>query len=175
MSVFYASRRALASAALVFAAAPLFALSPSARNEVRMVFSEATHRVVMYGGSTPLDRGTKTAYQLADTWERTGLRWVQRFPAHNPGRRAAHVMIYDSARGRVVLFGGFAGTTNFDDTWVYQNNDWRQLDTPTKPSARFLAGAAYDSVRDRLVLFGGSQYSADGKTTAGAPDTAELG
>ena len=93
--------RFLVSAALVLSAAPLFALNPSARYEARMVYSPALHRTVLYGGSSPVDRGTKLAYEFSDTWERTLTQWVQRFPAHNPGPRAAHVMVYDPTQSRV--------------------------------------------------------------------------
>src|SRR5204863_10137016 len=98
MSVQSLKSRLLVSAALVLSAAPLFALNPSARSETRMVFSPALHRTVLYGGSAGVDHGTKLSYELADTWERTASAWVQRFPAHNPGPRTAHVMVYDSTR-----------------------------------------------------------------------------
>ncbi len=139
-----------------------------------MVYSADLHRIVLFGGSTPIDRGTSLAYELNDTWEKTSARWIQRFPAHDPGRRAAHVMSYDPVRARVVLFGGRVGTTNLNDTWIYKNGDWTKLEPATAPPGRFLAGAAYDSTRDRLVLFGGSQYSADGKTVTGIYDTWEF-
>src|SRR5947207_6703525 len=121
MSVQSPKRHLLVAVALVLSAAPLFALNPSARSEVRMVYSPALHRTVLYGGSSPIDRGTKLAYELSDTWERTTSLWVQRFPAHNPGPRAAHVMVYDPRGSRVLLFGGRTGTTVFGDLWPYQN------------------------------------------------------
>ena len=99
-----------------------------------MVYSPAIHRTVLYGGSSPVDRGTAKSYELGDTWERTGSVWLQKYPAHDPGKRGAHVMVYDSDNGRVLLFGGHAGTTAFNDTWAYQNGDWTQINTPTSPS-----------------------------------------
>src|SRR5689334_24782233 len=106
MSVQQLKLRILVPLALALSAAPLFALNPGARSEARMVFSPATHSIVLYGGSTGLDRGTNLIYELDDTWERIGSQWVQKFPAHNPGKRGAYVMDYDSKRGRVLLFGG---------------------------------------------------------------------
>src|SRR5258705_254806 len=111
MSVQSLKSRFLVSATLVLSAAPLFALNPSARSEARMVYSPAIHRTVLYGGSSPIDRGTKLAYEFSDTWERTITQWVQRFPAHNPGPRAAQVMVYDPTQSRVLLFGGRTGTS----------------------------------------------------------------
>jgi len=174
MSVHFPKRRFFVSLALVFSAAPLFALYPSARTEARMVYSASLHRMVLYGGSTPVDAGTKVAYELNDTWEYIGVRWIQRFPANNPGRRSAHVMVYDSNRNRVLLFGGRAGTAAFNDTWVYENNDWKKIVTPNAPPARFLAGATFDPIRDRFIIFGGNEFSADLKTTPALFDTWEF-
>ena len=174
MSVHQLKRRFLVSFALVLSAAPLFALNPAARSEARMVFSPATHSILLFGGSTGLDRGTKLIYELDDTWERVGTQWIQRFPNHNPGKRGAYVMVYDSSRSRILLFGGHVGTTNLDDTWSWENGDWVRIETPHSPPPRFLAGGAYDSVRNRLVVFGGNQYSADGKTINPIYDTWEF-
>src|SRR5207244_1691557 len=113
-------------------------------------------RVVLFGGSTSVDHGTGLAYELGDTWERTASRWIQLFPAHNPGKRASHVMVYDSNRSHIVLFSGRSGATQLNDTWVFENNDWKELNTPNAPPGRFLAGAAFDPVRDRMVVFGGN-------------------
>jgi hypothetical protein len=165
MSVQSLKSRFLVATALVLSAAPLFALNPSARSEARMVYSPALHRTVLYGGSSPVDRGTKLAYELSDTWERTITQWVQRFPAHNPGPRAAQVMVYDPTQSRILLFGGRTGTSFFNDLWSYQNDDWTKINTATTPGARFLAGGAFDTVRNRLVVFGGYQYTPDPKSS----------
>jgi hypothetical protein len=174
MSVQQLKRRFLVSFALVLSATPLFALNPAARSESRMVFSPALHRIVLYGGSTNIDRGTAQVYELDDTWERVGTQWVQRFPAHNPGKRSAHVMVYDSGRGRILLFAGRTGNTILNDTWSYENGDWLPIPTATVPTPRYLAGGAFDSARNRFVVFGGNQISADGKTVNGVYDTWEF-
>jgi hypothetical protein len=174
MSVHPLKRRFLVSAALFLAAAPVFALNPSARTEARMVYDTAAHRMVLFGGVTSVDRGTKQAYDLGDTWERLGNRWIQRFPAHSPVKRAAHIMVYDTIRNHVVLFGGRSGTSALNDTWIYEGDDWKQIATPNSPTPRFLHGGAYDSSRDRLVVFGGSEISADGKTVSPVYDTWEF-
>ena len=167
-------RSLLLSIVSLFAAPALFAGYPSARLETRMVFSPALHRTVLYGGITTTDRGTKQAYDLSDTWEWYGSRWAQRFPAHNPGPRSGHVMVYDANRQRIVLFGGRHGFADFSDTWVYLNDDWTQLDTPNKPGIRVISGAAFDPIRDRIVLYGGTQQSSDGKTSTPLYDTWEF-
>ena len=139
-----------------------------------MVYDAKTSHMILFGGVTALDSGTSKAYYLADTWEWTGFRWIQRYPAQSPNPRAGHAMVYDSTRDRIVLFGGRGPNSDTNDTWAYSNDEWAQIDTPNAPSARILPGAAYDSVRDRIVLYGGSSVSADGKTVAPLHDTWEF-
>src|ERR1043166_804092 len=141
--------------AFLAGATSVFASTPSGRYESEMVFDPAIHRAVLFGGLTAVDSGTKQAYELGDTWEWTGSRWIERFPTHSPSARAAEAMVFDSARNRVVIFGGRQGKLNLNDTWSYDGNDWTQITTATAPSVREMAGAAYDSARDRIVLFGG--------------------
>ncbi|HEV7428034.1 MAG TPA: kelch repeat-containing protein [Thermoanaerobaculia bacterium] len=148
------------------AAGNALAATPSGRYESRMVWDPAIHRAVLFGGLTGIDAATKQQFDLADTWEWTGSRWLQIFPAHSPSSRAAESMVFDSARNRVVIFGGRQAKLNLNDTWSFDGNDWTAIATANAPSVRELAGAAYDSVRDRIVLFGGTHqiYSADGRT-----------
>ena len=77
----------------------------------------------------------------------------------SPSARTGHALAYDSARGRVVLFGGFDSSGNvFSDTWEWDGDAWTDV-TPsganTSPSARNNHALAYDSARGRVVLFGG--------------------
>src|SRR6202007_275550 len=141
------------------------------RFQSRMVWDTALHRAVLFGGSTNIDSGTKTAYELGDTWEWTGIRWLPRALAHNPSARAAESMIFDSTRNRVVIFGGRQGKLNLSDTWSYDGNDWTQLQPANSPPERELGGVACDSVRDRIVLFGGTHqtYTNDGRTLNETP------
>ena len=171
MSVHSLKRSLLFSFLAVLAANGAFAVSPSARYETRMVWDPVIHRAVLFGGLTATDAGTKVPYELGDTWQWTGSRWIETFPAHSPTTRAGYTMIFDSARNRIVIFGGRHQKTNLNDTWSYDGNDWAQLFPPTSPSIRELSAEAYDSARDRIVMFGGylQTYSADGKTLTETP------
>ncbi|MBI5527519.1 MAG: C-type lectin domain-containing protein [Deltaproteobacteria bacterium] len=68
-------------------------------------------------------------------------------------------MAYDSARGRVLLFGGYDGGAFKQDIWEWNGAavQWTER-TPAgaKPSARNWNAMAYDSARGRVLLFGGS-------------------
>lgn len=66
-------------------------------------------------------------------------------------------MVYDSARHRVVLFGGNAapsGAVQFNDTWEWDGTAWI-LASVTGPSARAAASFAFNAGRSRSVLYGG--------------------
>lgn len=64
-------------------------------------------------------------------------------------------MALDTARGRVVLFGGLAGGLPTAGTWEWDGNLWSSRRPMTSPPARWTSVLAYDSVRRRTVLFGG--------------------
>ena len=164
----------LSTLAFLMAAPAVFAANPSARFRSPLEYSGSTHRAVLFGGSTAVDSGTKISYELRDTWEWSGGRWIQRFPAHAPAARSGHDLVYDSIRERLVLFGGHTGKTDLNDTWQYKDNDWSSINVPASPSVRQLAGAAFDPIRDRILLFGGTQLAADAKTNVSLHDTWEF-
>ena len=70
-------------------------------------------------------------------------------------------MVYDSSRNRVVLFGGWDGTSDLNDTWEMtwngSNVTWTQVNSgaSNSPSVRGWHAMVYDSSRNRVVLFGG--------------------
>jgi hypothetical protein len=63
-------------------------------------------------------------------------------------------MAFDSARSRVVLFGGIDATGRVGDTWEYDGVSWQRRAT-TGPSPRAFHAMAFDSTRGVTVLFGG--------------------
>src|SRR5262245_11281982 len=81
--------------------------------------------------------------------------WSER--TDRPSIRRGPVMAYDSARHRLVLFGGYSarlGESRLGDTWEWDGDIWRRVST-TGPSPRAGHAMAYDSARGRVVLFGG--------------------
>lgn len=83
-------------------------------------------------------------------------------PAVGPTIRSMHSLVFDSTRGKVLLFGGYGpkpdGSEYLGDTWEFDGTSWT-LRTTTGPAARQSAAMAFDSVRGRAVLFGGMSYS----------------
>ncbi len=104
--------------------------------------------------------------------------WVQGTTA-GPPARAGHGMVWDSARGRVILFGGLGlvggDYTSFSDLWEYDPGAgvWQEIPLGVRPLPRFSHAMAYDAARARVVLFGGQIDTDDGDPASFLNDTWE--
>src|SRR5205085_1532515 len=137
MSVLTRNRILSFIAAIPLFATSLSAASPSARTQARMFYDRVSTNVILFGGESPNDQGTKQAYPLAETWSWNGVRWTRLMTAHTPPARSAFPLVYDTARNRALIFGGASGAkTELDDTWAFQNGDWTQIVTPATPGQR---------------------------------------
>jgi hypothetical protein len=68
---------------------------------------------------------------------------------------------FDSARARLVVFGGVSNTTGYSgDTWEWDGASWTRT-SRTGPAPRNGAVMAFDSRRGRTVLFGGDVQSGE--------------
>jgi galactose oxidase-like protein len=127
---------------------------PPPRSSAAMAYDASRGQFVLFGGA-----GSDGV--LSDTWERSEFDssgWHAKSPVHRPPARRGHAMVYDTARKRIVLFGG-AGDDLLGDTWEWDGTDWTQRTPATAPSPRTGAAMAYDAGRGRLVLFGGTDGS----------------
>jgi hypothetical protein len=87
-----------------------------------------------------------------------GTEWAQVTAATTPVRTVA-AYGYDSARGRLVRFGGGAVPGEAArETWEFDGQSWR-LASSEGPSRRFIPAMAYDPQRRVTVLFGGLNLS----------------
>jgi hypothetical protein len=86
-------------------------------------------------------------------WSWNGTAWSM-ISANGPGARQGATAAYDSARGRLVVFGGWNNAYNAQ-TWEWDGQVWT-LRSSSGPSPRWIAQLAYDTARGRTVLFGGS-------------------
>jgi hypothetical protein len=73
--------------------------------------------------------------------------------------RVGHVMAFDEARNKLLLFGGIGaegGLPRGDrgSTWTWDGSTWTRVAT-AGPAPRYLASMVYDAARQRVVLFGG--------------------
>ena len=147
--------------------------SPTPREEMAMVYDASLQRVILFGG---YDRDTDTIY--GDTWTFDGSNWVDITPvdpASSPSARYRTQTVYDSARLRTVMYGGFDGTAIQQQTFEFTGNVWSQVTTTTAvaPPNATEAVHGFDPVRRRTALFGGfgttgfssATYEFDGANT----------
>ncbi|MFO1078029.1 MAG: kelch repeat-containing protein [Planctomycetota bacterium] len=85
------------------------------------------------------------------------VNWLQLPTSSAPSQRYWSHLVLDSARSRLVLFGGGNSVTgqNLGDTWTWDGVAWQEAIPASSPSPRYGQGMAYDEVRSRVVLFGG--------------------
>ena len=174
-------KRVILFVAATLLALPLSALNPSPRLSPRMAFDEESGVAVLFGGRGLQDPATALEHASDETWIWVRNHWVQTFPQVRPPARSTHAMVYDSARDRIILFGGRKEATvlrqrfNFhNDTWAWQNGEWTDLAPGNAPTPRYFHGMAYDRDRDRVILYGGYNYLEDGRTFRVLNDTWEF-
>src|SRR5688572_29364046 len=75
-------------------------------------------------------------------------RWVEVAPSGHPSPQGYHMMAYDSARERTVLFAGNCQCGA--QTWEWDGETWRWLDLAVQPLERRHATMAYDEARGEV-------------------------
>jgi hypothetical protein len=97
----------------------------------------------------------------------TGPSWA----ARGPFARAGHTAVLDTAKNKMIVFGGSTfstdapPSTHFNDVWFLgsanstnANESWTVAKTlGTPPNARSLHSAVLDQVNNRMIMFGGSE------------------
>lgn len=114
-------------------------------------------------GADEMDSGDGITANDSDYQRTDGahIAWANIGPHTDyPGSRQGAAMVYDSARGRVVLYGGLRGSQYLDDTWEWDGVRWHQIfpadpEEDGNPDAREGHAMAYLTDRERtLVAFG---------------------
>ncbi len=130
-----------------------------------MAYDSRMGMVILFGGAASTPHG-----RLSDTWAWNGTTWLPLHPPLSPPPRDSASMVYDAARGTIVLFGGVSDSgTLLGDTWTWDGTTWTEQHSPSSPPARDGAGMAYDPVHRVVVLFGGE--TAQGRVTPALSDT----
>jgi Kelch motif len=123
--------------------------APGPRFDPTMAFDPINENVLLFGGSVPVAPNSSTAAN--DTWSWDGSSWQQHQPATPPFLRFGARIVCDSARRRVVLFGGSLGGPF---AWQWDGQQW-QLMLQASPAERGAHMMAYDAANRRVVMFGG--------------------
>lgn len=138
--------------------------SPEGRESFGITYDPRRQRVLLFGGWS-----VQTQTALGDTWEWDGRSWTQAPTTEGPTPRVGALMVFDSARQRALLFGGYTSGGASDETWSWNGSRWTLLLPAHTPPARMGATLAWDSARQVAVLFGGRK----GDNTADLSDTWE--
>lgn len=151
---------------------------PPARYGHAMAYDPVSGVVALFGGQSGFNFGEDP---LGDTWTYDGIAWTQ-LAIGGPSPRTFVKMVYDASRARLVLFGGYDGTSMVADTWeldlasatgVPASDDARAADDAGPGGARWvLRGAApnpfADSAEIRFVLDAPSRVEVDVFDASGA-------
>lgn len=136
--------------------------SPSPRTAMVMAYDAARKQTVLFGGL--FAHGMDGTY-LGDTWVWDGTAWLPRAAANSPPPRTNACMVYDAARGNIVLFGGQNEGRAVEGTWTWNGSSWVERQPAHSPPSRVYAGMAYDESRREVVLFGGLAYGQEANDT----------
>jgi hypothetical protein len=128
--------------------------------DVQMVYDTATSQVLLYGDHSQA------------MWAWNGSKWSELSGSGAPSPRVGASMVYDSALGEALLFGGDTASgyrpasasqgetyvlgPPLNDLWAWNGSGWQQLHPATSPPARFYAQMAFDGADGQVVLFGGA-------------------
>ena len=139
------------------------ATSPTSRHGHALAYDAARGVTVLFGGFGPVSGacGTPGSGSCSDTWTWDGTTWTELTPATSPPARSNHALVYDPARGVLVLFGGAGacgvpGNPRCADTWEWNGTTWTEVTPATSPPARDRHALVYDAARDATLLFGGT-------------------
>ncbi len=106
---------------------------------------------VAWGRATNASPASTLPYPAASEWSEMN-------PEGSPTPRVNFATVYDTGADRVILFGGYDGTSHgSDETFAYdfETNRWSNLAPAVHPDAGWTHQAAYDSRAGRVIMFGG--------------------
>src|SRR3989339_349784 len=96
-------------------------------------------------------------------------KWTNMNNTSGPSPRNGSYYAFDSNRNKILIFGGYTGTTRLSDTWAYSlsTNTWESKASGT--SSRYKGAMVYAPVADKMILFGGYDGAVYGKTWEYSP------
>ena len=138
---------------------------PTPKADHTAVYDSVSKRMLIFGGQDGLGP-TSEVWELGlpadtdpDTFPGT---WRMLSPSEKPPARSGHTAVFDDSNNRMLVFGGFNGTTAyFSDLYELSfasggDGTWKEIASPDFPSARAGHSAILDPVNSRMIIFGGS-------------------
>jgi len=130
-----------------------FKSGPDIRTDMAMAYDPIRKVTVLFGGVIP--GGTWSADTFyKDTWEWNGVAWKE-ISKSGPSGRRAHAMAYDSKRKKIILFGGYNGTSYLNDVWTYGATGWTKIKATGGVPKVARHSIVYDQKNNQIVMFGG--------------------
>ena len=135
-------------------------LNPSGPRPLKRCLHHASYdgergQMYLYGGCSsgfgPCPQGDLWSFDLATN------KWTERTPKPSPPPREHYGMAFDSARAKLVVFGG-NGNGTLNDTWEFdpRSGVWQQAAIDgSSPSPRSRQEAVYAEDRGTMYFFGG--------------------
>ncbi len=116
----------------------------------QLAYDPIRNQIILFGGRAYFNFGSTVTY----AWN--GTNWINLSPVVSPVGRTGHSMVTDTARSRIVMFGGYNGNL-LEDTWEWDGGGWMQIATSgATPGRRGNSGMSFDTERGVTILFGGN-------------------
>jgi Galactose oxidase, central domain len=138
----------------------MVAAGPGPVDHHAVAYDELHDALIVFGGNTPTGGWPRA------TWALDSAGWrIVGDSSSGPSGRAHHAMVYDSARGRIVMFGGLGPDRSYlDDTWEWNGTRWHRV-AQGGPPPRTRHRLAFDAARRVVVLYGGAGVNPPGRTS----------
>ncbi len=137
---------------------------PRFRANPGLATNPANGHVLLFGGGfwLPTDTWGHDEDSLGDFWEWDGSNWRQ-IESVGPGPRSGALMSFNSATGKLMLFGGqvktlrqsggMLGVRHLSDTWEWDGRTWNQV-SAVAPVGAFAEAITmgFDEARSQMVM-----------------------
>lgn len=139
------------------------AATPGPRYMTQLAYDRAHQQLVLFSGFPGIANNVTPGRVLNDTWTFDGATWTQQTPANSPIERYGGGLVWDSARQRLVLYGGLSWKQSArtdvyrQDTWIWDGSNWTQQQTASAPRRSAEIGFVYNDSLGKEVYFGGNR------------------
>ena len=146
--------------------------APPARGGFDQIFDAAHRRLIVFAGHDCIYPHFDDTWVLAfDNETLTSGEWNRLSPdssAGIPRERDLYAAAYDTASGRMFVFGGRASMLASSELWALEHANglggraaWRRVECAGEPPARISAAGTFDAKRDVWTLIGGTDENSN--------------
>jgi RHS repeat-associated protein len=139
---------------------------PATRVGQTLVYDKVGNQAILFGGDNYVGSHYNDVWRISNANGTGPSSWSSvAVQGGSPSPRAAASAVYDDTTDRMIVFGGYLGSSSpcSSETWVLSNASgrggtpaWQQLSPAGTPGARADHTAVYDQATNRMVIVGGS-------------------